>query len=217
MKQERGHCSSDREGSTNCTASEAALAVTAVRPVSRSVGTTGWNPPEDLDLPQWAALGRRFGQIARGVQWWIGDWLRYGSLRWGERYVQASRITGYDQGSLRNMASLSSEFEVSRRRDGLTWSHHAVVAGLELRDQDAWLDRAELLRLSVADFRVELRAGRRGSSLSDDGMTPSVLARPMKHHCHGASDGNLQSMGDVQPSVAVVCPKCGQPLPQPTG
>jgi hypothetical protein len=46
--------------------------------------------------------------MLRGSRWWIGDWLLYGSARWGERYVEASRVTGYEPKSLRNMRYVSS-------------------------------------------------------------------------------------------------------------
>jgi len=110
-----------------------------------------------MDHPQWVAVGRRLGGISRSNQWWLGDWLRYGTAKWGEKYVEASRITGYDVRSLTNMASLSACFEISRRRDNLSWSHHAVVAALDPDEQDRWLDMATAERLSVADLRIELR------------------------------------------------------------
>jgi hypothetical protein len=110
-----------------------------------------------MDHPQWAAVGRRLGGISRSNQWWLGDWLRYGTAKWGEKYVEASRITGYDVRSLTNMASLAACFEISRRRDNLSWSHHAVVAALDPDEQDRWLDMAAAERLSVADLRIELR------------------------------------------------------------
>jgi hypothetical protein len=47
---------------------------------------------------------------------------------------------------------------MSRRRDNLTWSHHAVVAALDPDEQDRWLDMAAAERLSVADLRIELRS-----------------------------------------------------------
>jgi hypothetical protein len=111
-----------------------------------------------MDHPQWVAVGRRLGGISRSNQWWLGDWLRYGTVKWGERYVEAAKIAGYDVRSLANMASLAACFEMSRRRDNLTWSHHAVVAALDPDEQDKWLDMAAAERLSVADLRVELRS-----------------------------------------------------------
>ncbi len=154
------------------------------------LGRVGWLPKGELDERQWAHAGRRMSAIERASQWWIGDWLRYGSARWGEKYSQAARITGYDVPSLRNMAWVANEFDLSRRCDNLTWSHHAAAAGLEPEEQARWLDQAARLRLSVADLRSEIRTSQRGV---------------ISHKAH-AGGGGL----DSSPAV---CPTCGQALP----
>jgi hypothetical protein len=140
-----------------------------------------------MDHPKWAAVGRRLGGISRSNQWWLGDWLRYGTEKWGEKYVEAAKITGYDVRSLANMASLAGSFEMSRRRDNLTWSHHAVVAALHPDEQDRWLDMAAAERLSVADLRIELRSIERQRGVHD-----RACAEPGED---GVSD--------------FICPKCG--------
>jgi hypothetical protein len=128
--------------------------------VPGQVSAVAWIPKEDLDPREWAATGRRFGMIGRCSQWWIGDWIRYGAQKWGEKYVQAARITGYDVASLRNIAWVASQFELSLRSDKLSWSHHALLAPLEIDEKVYWLERASTERLSVADLRIELRAAR---------------------------------------------------------
>ncbi len=145
-----------------------------------------WTPSRHIERPEWISIGRRLGRIGRCNQWWLGDWLRYGTSKWGEKYAEAARITGYDARSLANMASIASAFPLSRRRENLTWSHHAAVAGLPPEQQDEWLRRAQSERLSVADLRVELRgrqvAGEEGSEKEE------------------AAEGAVQ---------AIVCPRCG--------
>jgi hypothetical protein len=156
-----------------------------------SFNLTAWLPGEDMGHPEWVASGRRLGAIGRGAQWWLGDWLLYGAAKWGEKYVEASKITGYDVGSLRNMASLASQFDSSRRRDNLTWGHHAAIASLDPGEQEHWLDRAIALRLSVADLRIELRAARRGHR-------ETAESQSLPRHT-SAADG-------------VVCPNCGHTM-----
>jgi hypothetical protein len=161
-----------------------------------SLTRVGWAPKSDIEHSEWIATGRRLGAIERSSQWWIGDWLIYGAAKWGEKYVEAAKITGYDVGSLRNMASLASQFDLSRRRDNLTWCHHAAVAGLEPDKQDYWLDRAIALGFSVADLRIELRSARRG---------PKQVA-----------DSDDDPPCDSTELDGVVCPKCGTTVPLPT-
>ncbi len=141
----------------------------------------------------WLAAGRRLGAIGRCSPWWIGDWVRHGTSRWGEKYVEAARVTGYDVASLRNMAWVASRFDVSLRNDKLTWSHHVLLAPLDADAQREWLERASEQRLSVADLRLELRALREGRHKS----SPDIPTTK--------EDADL-----------VVCPHCGHTLQSST-
>lgn len=106
---------------------------------------------EPLSFDEWAALGDSLNFINAGVQWWLGDWLRYGEGKFGERASQATTAHGYEYQTLANFAYVAGKFPVSRRRENLTWSHHAAVAALEPDEQDAVLDEAEKDELSVRD------------------------------------------------------------------
>ncbi len=112
----------------------------------------------------WVMAGRRLGALGRVSNWLIGDWVREGVVRWGERYAEAAKITGFDPHTLRNMAYVASRFDSSLRRDNLTWSHHALIAALELKQQVYWLDRAAALKWSVSDLRTMMRAESREAS-----------------------------------------------------
>jgi hypothetical protein len=175
-----------------------AQALTAAAPPGRrsqgAISKVAWLPQGELGQAAWLATGRRLGAIGRCSQWWIGDWIRYGTSRWGERYAEAARVTGYDVASLRNMAWVASRFDLSLRSDKLTWSHHVLLAPLEPDLQKHWLGRAREERLSVADLRVELRAAQ-GKQAVTSGTTTAKKA------------------GD--PALAV-CPHCGHELPAST-
>jgi hypothetical protein len=165
----------------------AAASGNGVRPVDRAGGgisATAWQPRHELALSDWADQGRRFGTIGRAAGWWIGDWLRYGNAKFGERYSRASRITGYDVQTLMNMVYVASRIEISQRRENLSWSHHAEVAALAPEERDRWLGVAEAERLSVRCLRDEIRRARR------------VLEPPK---------ARLEEPG-------MVCPNCGERL-----
>jgi hypothetical protein len=156
---------------------------------SLSVCAVAWEPSKgDLLPPEWAAIGRRLGGISRCNQWWLGDWVRYGNAKFGEKYSRASKITGYDAQTLMNMVYVSSRIEISRRRESLSWSHHEAVAPLEPEQQNRWLDCAIGDKLSVSDLRGELRSARRralgedpiGDDTNDEGTT---IQCP---HCNGS-------------------------------
>lgn len=142
-------------------------------PTTGDAGTitpVAWAPGEEIAVSDWIRAGQRLGAMTRCSQWWLGDWVRYGTGRWGEKYKEAARITGYDIHSLRNIAYVAGRVEVSRRRDNLTWSHHAEVSSLDPVEQDRWLDLASSEKLSVSDLRIELRSARRRSKASEEPM-----------------------------------------------
>ena len=172
-------------------------AATVATQGSAIASTVAWLPRRELDPREWAAAGRRLGAIGRCSQWWIGDWVRYGAARWGERYVEAARITGYDIASLRNMAWVASRFgDLSLRSDKLTWSHHVLLAPLEPEEAQGWIERSVGERWSVADLRVALRSARRGRE---------ALSLPAGEESGAAAEEPL----------GLVCPQCGHRLAAP--
>ncbi|HXR30983.1 MAG TPA: hypothetical protein VN752_07570 [Solirubrobacterales bacterium] len=149
-----------------------------------AISKVAWQPDGDLGQPEWLLTGRRLGAIGRCSQWWIGDWVRYGTARWGERYAEAARVTGYDAASLRNMAWVASRFDLSLRSDKLSWSHHVLLAPLEAEEQSRWLGRALRERLSVADLRLELRCARGETGAAHEGVAAERKAQtPVCPHC----------------------------------
>jgi hypothetical protein len=159
-------------------------------PAAPNLSRVAWSHPENMDYPEWLAAGHRLGAIGRGSQWWIGDWLLFGTSQFGERYAAASKVTGYDIKSLRNMRYVSSRFDPSLRRDNLNWSHHALLAALGIDEQRYWLDRAATDRMSVDDLRCELRAAARGD--------------------YAAPELGSESTPNVAEELSVlVCPNCG--------
>jgi hypothetical protein len=145
-----------------------------------------WIADATMDRRRWIECGRRLGRAGNSSGWWIGDWLRFGSLRYGEKYALASRVTGYDRQTLMNFAYVASRIQPHERRVDVPWSHHAELANLDAGARAGWLERIVSDRLSVRDLRRELRAGaRRTPSPADSGEPATAVAR---------------------------CPTCGQPL-----
>jgi hypothetical protein len=191
------------------------------RPAAPVVTAVAWTPQDGLTITEWITQGRRLGAIGRSVAWWIGDWVNFGNQKFGEKYSRAARITGYDVQSLMNMAYVASRFSGERRREQLSWSHHAELAGLEPGDQDAWLDRAELKRISVHGLREELRTWRakRKAAAAGEAVAPAE-----KNADNAENTENIESTENTENTEnagntaldeaalaehAVVCPQCG--------
>jgi hypothetical protein len=155
------------------------------------VNPVAWEPARDLDAREWIAVGRRIGTVGRGIQWLLGDWLRYGNARFGERYSRASTITGYDTQTLMNMVYVASRFEISRRREKLTWSHHETLASLPSESQDRWLNLTLEHGWAVSDLRTSLRqarlAGEEGGpskvKVADDVGAGRLVGTVLCPHC----------------------------------
>lgn len=173
---------------------------------SLGLQTLSWSSAGDLTYQQWMAVGRRLGVVGRGSAWWIGDWIRFGANRYGGRYKVATQLTGYDEQTLTNMAWVASRFEISRRRENLTWSHHAELAALEPDEREEWLDRAERNRLTIRQLRraldEDVLPGEAGAGGAVTGG--GVDASPRSEAAPEAADE-----ADAE---GTVCPHCGNAL-----
>jgi len=127
--------------------------------------------PDDLSQEDWLQIGQQLRNMDRALPWMIGDWVRFGERQYGETYQAAMEKSGLSHQTLRNQASVARKFELSRRRDNLSFGHHAEVAALTEKDADALLDRAEDEQLSVKAFRQEVARFRR------DGRITAALQR----------------------------------------
>lgn len=147
-------------------------------PGSPSITSVSWSLASDVSLGEWALHGGRLGSLGRAVGWWIGDWLRYGNARFGERYARAARITRYDVQTLMNMAYVASRFPIDQRREGLSWSHHAAVAQLDEESRRHWLDLADAERMSVRCLRDAVRRASKKGADGDDRNTKGAMTCP---------------------------------------
>ncbi len=168
--------------------SNARASITPVRAGQRRPVPTAWVAPQGLDRSTWILQGRHLGELSRKSNWLVGDWLRFGTAEWGEKYTLAARITGHDPHSLENMVYVASHVDISLRRENLSWSHHFLVAALDPDAQAHWLDIATERRMSVNDLRIELKAAHR-----------SVKAVP----------DTIESSTGEGTTSPVVCPQCG--------
>lgn len=126
------------------------------------VTPSGLHIPAGTGYDAWMTMGRRITGVANACAWCLGDWLVYGEQNFGSRYKKALVATSLDYQTLRNYAWVARRFEVSRRRDSLSFQHHAEVASLPNADQDLWLRRAERSRWSRNELRRRLRAEQHG-------------------------------------------------------
>lgn len=125
------------------------------------VTSTGMQINRRLSLDSWERLGEQLFAVSDSAAWWVADWLVFGESAFQDRYLEAARRTNLNHQTLRNYAWVARRFGPSRRREALTFGHHAELAALQEPEQDYWLRKAEELGWSRNRLRREVRASLR--------------------------------------------------------
>lgn len=120
-----------------------------------------------MSLTAWSRLGRQIFIISDSSAWWLGDWLIYGQAQYPDRYKRAIAETSLDYQTLRNYAWVARQFSLSRRREKLSFQHHAEVASLPEPEQEIWLNRAEKGAWSRNELRRRIKAERNGGAADE--------------------------------------------------
>ena len=135
----------------------------------------GLDLPAGLSFGEWEEVGQalfwikeRLVEAQETTAWAIGDWLDYGEFKYGEKFAQAVEMFGRSESRLQNIQWVARNIPPQRRRKTLSFRHHAEVAGLEPRDQDKLLSRAEQEGLTSQDVRQERRKLTGGEEYAKD-------------------------------------------------
>jgi predicted HicB family RNase H-like nuclease len=122
------------------------------------VSSCGLVLPNRLPFERWLGIGRHLSAVSSSSAWCLGDWLAFGQTAYAGRYRLAIEQTSLDYQTLRNYAWVARRFAMSRRRDTLSFGHHAEVASLAEPEQDFWLRKAEQHGWPVKRLRKEVGA-----------------------------------------------------------
>jgi hypothetical protein len=129
----------------------------AVRPGDQvMVSGRGLQLPRQMPFERWLGIGRQLSAITTSAAWCLGDWITFGEKAYPGRYREAIEQTALDYQTLRNYAWVARRFALSRRRDTLSFGHHAEVAALPEPEQDYWLRQAEEHRWPVKQLRHQV-------------------------------------------------------------
>lgn len=137
-----------------------------------------------ITIEDWEAIGKQLGFVDHASTWWIADWMNVGEALFGElaadgadtresRFDVARRITGKEPSTLQNYRSVAEKVPPGRRREELTFAHHAEVAPLEPAMQEHWLDKAVAEQWTRSRLREAIRDARDGGG-DEQGETGSV-------------------------------------------
>lgn len=119
---------------------------------------------DDITIDEWKELGRGLKQIEGSVQFWIGDWARYGDKRGftgkytdPKVYDELEEITGLQRQTIRVYKSISENVDSNQRLPNLSFGHHREVASLPPEKQEQFLQLASEKDLSVRELREKIR------------------------------------------------------------
>lgn len=98
--------------------------------------------PPELPTAAWEAVGLGLVTLDQLAKWFFGDWWISGEHRHGDRLalVESERWNGPEYASCCNIGSVCRAFEISRRREKLSFQHHAEVVSLPRDQADRLLD-----------------------------------------------------------------------------
>ncbi|MFD9004260.1 LmbU family transcriptional regulator [Streptomyces sp. NPDC059582] len=154
------------------------------------VQKSGMTFPQNLSERSWEQIGAGLRELVDSSAWWLADWLLYGESTYGwRRYKEAVERTGLDYQTLRNYAWVARRFEHHRRRDSLSFAHHAEVTRLSPPEQDYWLRKAEQQKWSRNELRRAVRA-----SLAAQSDTAEIAA--------GSGDEQRELPRPAEPAAA---------------
>lgn len=123
---------------------------------------------DDCSMDEWIFLGESLKQVEGSVQFWIGDWARFGDKKgYTGKYTdpavydQLEEITGLTRQRIKQYKSVSERTESFRRLNdipqNLNFSHFEEVAKLPEQKQVKFLNMASKEKLSVRDLREVIR------------------------------------------------------------
>lgn len=137
----------------------------------------GYDLPPSLSFERWQEVGVTLQQMQRSVNWWAGDWLRFGEERWGEAAYQAvQEIIGHGDESLRQAVWVASKFPPDTRVPTLSWSHHRAAAELEPAERQAVLREAARDNLTTRQLIARVREVQEQTKAIDAPAAPVCAA-----------------------------------------
>jgi len=126
--------------------------------IKADLTATGWNLPVQLTEQDWKNAGSFLVKVDQARQWWLGDWWK--ACKWGDGRQACDEI-GVDYQSARNCGTVSSVFQLSRRRDKLSFSHRLEVCPItDPAMQDKFLDwcLSDGKRKTVRELREKVQS-----------------------------------------------------------
>ena len=180
-------------------------------PADLRVVEPGEPAPAFATREDWLAAGRRLVDARSEASWAFADWLAAGHAAWGKEAVrEAAEATGATPGKIRHYLRVSTTYPKSRRRLGLTFSHHLETAFLPDADRDRLLDAAEAEGWPRARMRAAAREASLEGKIARQRQAIAQLKRALKAAQADAHDTIAQTRSRLGAERRVVRDAAGR-------
>jgi len=106
----------------------------AILPKQGNLTKTAWELPTAMTEGDWKAAGHALSQVEGAMNWWLGDWWRFGEHKYGDRkaLVESEEWQGPAFQACADAAWVCAKFETSFRYEVLSFTHHRAAASLPI-------------------------------------------------------------------------------------
>lgn len=126
-----------------------------------SITRTGMSIPEDATDDELGEIGTLLISLDASLAWAIGDWAAFLCRQRGFQYRTIAEHFGYTVETLQVYASVCDSIGPLIRNQGLTFSHHRWVAGMNPGEQRKWLTLALENNWKVKELADAIKAQNR--------------------------------------------------------
>lgn len=121
-----------------------------------TLGPTGLEVRDAPTYEEWAGIGDLLRTLEGGVAWIVGDWINFGQGEYGEAASQA--ISDFAPETARVYEWVAAKVPRENRRDDLSFTHHQIVAALDVEKQRELLERAAEGQWSTSRLKSETKS-----------------------------------------------------------
>jgi N6-adenosine-specific RNA methylase IME4 len=168
---------------------------------------SGWIIPENLSREECIEAGKLLNKAEAAVQWWAGDLLLYADRKWGDGRALAEEA-GFNYNTMTNYASICRAFDFSRRREDLSFTHHAEAIAAPEEHRQSYLERAAKEGWSTRKLAATIsfeKAAAKTTAVAFDasaiGKYTVIYADPPWRYDHGPGGDPNRSIESKYPTM----------------
>ena len=169
---------------------------------------------ETITLDEWKSLGQSLRQVEGSVQFWIGDWARFGEKQgFTGKYVspkvydELEEITGYSRSALKDFRSVATRIDSSCRQDDVSFEHHRFVAQLPPEQQKEFLQKVSEENLTVKELREEVKQFKNQNNEMTQEETIPKEKRAETDYSHNETLRRLERKRDAENEIIALAKK----------